>query len=437
MKTFQKRIVVLLIALAILCSLIGCAQTPASNSDKTPTAEPSSTETKEPAADASQENAADAQTTDTADTFSIGISVSYSGATAQYGLEAINGLEMALDYINSNGGFNGAKGVMATLYDSKGSTEEAVKSAQKLTQNEDCDAIIASQVSSEVLASGNVYNDAKIFTIGMGTSATWMQQGWEYLIRGSVNYDFVAPNAVAMMSEMGISSIAMMFDQSEASISFKDTVVALCEEAGIDIIITESCEVEDTDMTAQCTRIINAKPQAVFCSMSGNDIGYFVKQMRQYGYTGIFFDKESYYAAAVEIAGQENSNYIFFANPYVTYAKLEDCDLPNMTEFLEDYVERYGVLPSTEIAYRAWDSTMVIWEATKLSGSNETEDMLAVVDQIVIEGLGGTMDYTNGDGEPYHNVRKFVYVNGLNVDWQTWMENGGYDEYKAATGNEY
>lgn len=432
MKTFQKRIVVLLIALAVLCSMVGCAQKAAETGDTTTTAQ----ETTNTASDNTQtETPAEAATS--GDMFSIGISVSYSGATAQYGLEAINGLEMALEHINANGGFNGATGVMATLYDSKGSTEEAVKSAQKLTQNEHCNAIIASQVSSEVLAAGNVYNDAKIFTIGMGTSATWMQQGWEYLIRGSVNYDFVAPNAVEMMKEMGLTKIAMMHDQSEASISFKDTVVSLCEEAGIEIVITESCEVEDTDMTSQCTRILNAAPQAVFTSMSGNDIGYFVKQMRQFGYTGTFFDKESYYAAAADIAGLENSNYIFFANPYVTYASIDDCDIPNMKEFLQIYVDKYGGLPSTEIAYRAYDSAMVIWEATKLSGSNETDAMLAVVPQIKIEGLGGTMDYSNGDGEPYHNVRRFVFVDGKNLDWQTWMDEGGYDAYKAATGNEY
>lgn len=432
MKTFQKRIVVLLIALAVLCSMVGCAQKAAETGDTTTTAQ----ETTNTASDNTQTETP-AETATSGDMFSIGISVSYSGATAQYGLEAINGLEMALEHINANGGFNGATGVMATLYDSKGSTEEAVKSAQKLTQNEHCNAIIASQVSSEVLAAGNVYNDAKIFTIGMGTSATWMQQGWEYLIRGSVNYDFVAPNAVEMMKEMGLTKIAMMHDQSEASISFKDTVVSLCEEAGIEIVITESCEVEDTDMTSQCTRILNAAPQAVFTSMSGNDIGYFVKQMRQFGYTGTFFDKESYYAAAADIAGLENSNYIFFANPYVTYASIDDCDIPNMKEFLQIYVDKYGGLPSTEIAYRAYDSAMVIWEATKLSGSNETDAMLAVVPQIKIEGLGGTMDYSNGDGEPYHNVRRFVFVDGKNLDWQTWMDEGGYDAYKAATGNEY
>lgn len=368
----------------------------------------------------------------------VAISVSYTGPNAQNGLEAINGLEMALDYINANGGFNGAKGVMGTKYDTKGSTEEAVKTAQKLTSgSEHIDAVIASQVSSEVMAAGPTYNDAGMFTVGMGTSATWMKQGWDYLIRGSVNYDFVAPNVIKMLSTLGISNCAVMFDQSEAALSFADTFKALAAEANIEIPVEESCETDDTDVTSQVIRILSADPQAVFMSMTSNDAGYFVKQLRQNGYNGLIFDKESFFATMVDIAGAENSNYILFANPYVTYASLDDCDIPNMKAFLEEYNARYGYLPTTEIAYRAWDSAMVIWEATKIAGSNETQAMLDAVDQIKIEGLGGTMDYSNGDGEPYHAVRCFILLDGKNLDFDTWLANGGYDTYKAETGREF
>jgi len=369
--------------------------------------------------------------------FKLGISVSYTGANAQFGLEAINGLKMALTKINANGGFNGKKVVLATLYDTKGSPEEAVKSAQKFIQNDKVDAVIASQVSAEVLAAGNYYNDAKIFTIAMGTSSTVMSKGWKYIIRGSVNYDFVVPEVVNCVTSMGISKVAIMKDQSEAALSFAATFEKIAKEKGVEILINESCEPEDTDLSAQVSKILAKNPQAVFMSMTGNDAAYFVKQIRQYGYSGLIFDKESFFASAVAIAGPENSNYIIFANPYVTYKSIDECTIPNMKAFLEDYTAAYGVLPTTEIAYRAWDSAMVLWEATKIAGSNETEAMLAAVPKIKIEGLGGPMDYSNNDGEPYHSVRRFVYVDGLNYDWKTWMDNGGYDAYKKATGNQF
>lgn len=371
------------------------------------------------------------------ETFKIGLSLSYTGPTAQYGIEARNGVLLALEKINAEGGFNGAKGVLATAYDNKGSVEEAVKNAQKLIQNEDVDAIIGSQVSAKTLATGQYFNEAKIFTIGMGTSATWMKQGWEYVIRGAVNYDFIAAELVKMVKEMGITKIAIMKDQQEAALAFADQFEELGKEVGIEVVATESCEVEDTDLSSQCARLLAAKPQAILMSMTSSDCGYFVKQIRQHGYTGLLFDKESFYADLIDIAGVENSNYILFCNPYVTYTDIEDCDIEQMKNFLELYKNEYGELPRTEIPYRAWDSMMVLWEATKLAGSNKSEDLVKVVPQIKIQGLGGMMDYSNGDGEPYHNVSRFLLLDGKNISWENWMENGGYELYKDETGNEY
>ena len=108
-----------------------------------------------------------------------------------------------------------------------------------------------------------------------------------------------------------------------------------------------------------------------------------------------------------------------------------------MHDFLERYQEAYGVLPKTEVPYRVWDSIMVVAEAANLAKSTDSDDMLAVVPQIKIEGLGGTMDYSNGDGEPYHNVNRFVLIDQVNSSWTKWYNDGGYDDYKASTGNAY
>ena len=369
--------------------------------------------------------------------FRIGLSSSFTGGTAQEGIEAKNAVLMALDKINAEGGFNGANGVLVTTYDNKGSPEEAVKSAQKLLQNENVDVVIASNSSAEVLATGQYFEEAKKFTIGMGTSATWMKKGWHYVIRASVNYDFVASEIVKILKEMGFTKIAIMKDQQEAGLSFTKALKDLASKEGIETIAEESCEVDDTDLSSQVSRLIEAKPQTIVMSMTSNDAGYFVKQLRQYGYTGLIFDKESFYADLVNISGAENANYILFANPYVTYNKLEECDIPYMLEFLKLYQARFGELPRTEIGYRAWDAMNVIWEATKLAKSNTTDAMLAVVPQIKIQGLGGPMDYSNGDGEPYHNVGRFLLLDGINISWEKWFKEGGYDAYKKLTGNAF
>jgi len=53
----------------------------------------------------------------------------------------------------------------------------------------------------------------------------------------------------------------------------------------------------------------------------------------------------------------------------------------------------------------------------------------------VIEGLGGTLDYTSGNREGYNTFNSFILVNGKNVLFKTWLEEGGYEAYLAETGN--
>lgn len=423
MKSVLKKATALLLVVLMLISMTACGGTVNSGNNNSPSAPNPQT--------------SNGNTSNKEETFRIGLSSSYTGGTAQEGIEAKNAVDMALKIINAEGGFNGSTGVLVPTYDNKGSPEEAVKASQRLIQNEDVDAVIASNSSAEVLATGQFFNDAKIFTIGMGTSATWMNQGWKYVIRCSVNYDFVASELIKMVKDMNLTEIAIMKDQQEAALSFAKAFEDLAGENGVKIIASESCEIDDTDLSSQCARLIAAKPQAILMSMTSNDCGYFVKQIRQYGYTGLLLDKESFYADLIDIAGQENANYILFANPYVTYNDLSECDIEIMYDFLKLYSDTYGVLPKTEIGYRAWDAVMVIWEATKLAKSNDTEKMLEVVPQIKIDGLGGTMDYSGGDGEPYHNVSRFLLLDNVNISWEKWFNEGGYDEYKTKTGNAY
>jgi ABC-type branched-subunit amino acid transport system substrate-binding protein len=144
--------------------------------------------------------------------------------------------------------------------------------------------------------------------------------------------------------------------------------------------------------------------------------------------------KESFSNAYAAVAGAENSNYIAFVYPYVSYAALEDCTIPYMKEFLQRYQDAYGILPSSEAAYRGWDTMMSMWEASKIAGKNDSESLRAATHQVKIEGLGGTLDYTKGDREGYSEFNSFILIDGKSILLNDWLEAGGMDEYKAATG---
>lgn len=371
------------------------------------------------------------------DTFKIGVFQPLSGASAAYGQEARNGIEMAVEYVNENGGFNGVQGEVVA-YDTQCSVEEAVKIASKLVDEEHVDAVLGSLLSSEMFATGGTLNSAGVYTIGLGTSASWMQEDWPYVFRASMNNGKSAPALISMMKDMNCSTVSIFYGQDDAALStYKLFEEAAEADGSVEILDAESYDQGDTDFSAQITNIVNSNPDVVFMSVIGETAPVVVKQLRQYGYDGVIFSKESFMATQVAIAGADNSSYVAFANPYVTYETIDDIDIPEVKEFAERYEEKYGEINKTDSSYRGWDSVMVMWEASKIAGSNDSEALKDATNTISdLQGLGGVLNYTEGNREGYNEFNSFVLVDGKNILWSKWMEDGGYQEFLDTTGRE-
>ena len=369
--------------------------------------------------------------------FIVGAYTQMSGDKATYGMEVKQNLEMAIEYINENGGFNGSE-VQLVMYDTQGSNEEAVKIAAKLVGSDHANAVVASVNSGEVFASANTLNDAGVFTLGLGTSATWMQEDWPYVFRASVNNDRTVPETVNMLVELGIPTVACFYGQDDAAISTWETFCAQCEENGIEVVASETYDPTDTDYSAQIATVLNANPDSIYLSVSGDYGALFMKQLREQGYTGMIYAKECVMQSQIEVAGVQAANYVAFAYPYVIYGDIEECNIPIMKEYLQRYVDTYGELPQTDSAYRAWDTMMIMWEASKIAGSNDSEALKDAMASITAyEGLGGTFDFSKGDREGLSQINAFVLYDGVSIPFAEWVEAGGYESYKTETGNEF
>lgn len=418
-----KKFLAVMLSLVVVLSLAGCsAKKDTTETDKNN----GTTATTTPAA------------TDTAaGTFKLGGFLQLSGGNSQYGNEAKNSIALAVKYINEQGGFNGQQ-IEFIPYDTQGAAEEAVKVATKLIEQDKVNAVIGSVNSGEVLAAAGYLNDAKIITFGLGTAASWMAEDWPYVFRATMNNSTAAPLTADMLKEMGLASVAVFYGQDDASLATSQIFAKECESRGISVLANESYDTGDMDFSAQIANIINSKAQSVYISVIGETGPVIVKQLRQYGYNGLIFDKESFMQSQIAIAGEEAANYILFANPYVTYATAEDCDIPVVKDFLDKYTAEYGENAKTDSAYRGWDTMMVLWEASKIAKSNDSDSLRDAVAKISgLAGLGGTLDYTSGTREGYTVFNRFVLVGGKNVLFDKWLADGGYDAYKTATGREY
>ena len=442
----MKKFISVLLASAMVMGLVACGS--GSPSSTAESSAPASAAESTAASTAESTAASTAETTTGGDAasdgiFRIGVFVQLTGGIAVAGQNALNGIQLAANEINENGGFNGEQ-VEIKAYDTTGSTEEAVKVVQKMLSDDNVDAVIGSVNSNEVSACISYLNDAKIYNFGLGTAATWMEdQSMIYTFRASSNNGRIAPFSVDVVKDiMGYDTVAIINGTDDTGSSTADAFEKACKEKGVTVTTRQQCDTEDTDFSGQITQILATDPDTIFLSLIGSTFGPFVKQARNMGYNGTFLCKECFSQEYQQIANEGgsgdylNADYIYYAYPYVAYDSVDDCDIPNVKEFLQKYLDEYGEMVMHESAYRGWDTMQVMWEASKIAGANDSESLREATHKVKCEGMGGTLDYTDGSREGYSVFKSFMLVGGKNYELETWMTDGSYDDYKATTGRD-
>ena len=421
----KKRLLSLCLVFFLLVSLVACgdpASTPANNTANT-------------GANSANSDTGSAENATSGEQFLIGTYLQLTGNNSAAGITAMNGIDLAVKQINEQGGFNGAQ-VVVEHFDTTGSTEEAVKIVQRMISSDTYDAIIGSVNSNEVSACIEYINEAKIYNFGLGTSPTWMQDdSMIYTFRASPNNDRIAPLDVDAIMDMGYTKVAILSGTDDTGAATADAFEAACAEKGVTVTTRQQCDTDDTDFTGQITQILATDPECIYIPLINSTFGPVVKQFRNSGYKGMFCLPACYTTEYQRVAGMApNTNYIFWVYPYITYEDIDDCDIPFMKEFLAAYSEEYGELPPHECAYRGYDTVLAMWEASKIAGSNDDEALREATHKVTTEGLGGTMDFTDGSREAYSEFYTFMLFDNKSVLLSEWRANGGYEEYLATTG---
>lgn len=367
------------------------------------------------------------------ETFKIGWFSPLTGAAATQGTAAQDAVKLYVEELNQRGGLLGKK-VEVVYYDDVSDAEQAVKIATKLVEVDQVDFVISSIISNCVLASGQIFEDAKIPFFGMGFSPTFMDKDWKYCTRPTMNSARSIPYLTTVMKEFGFESVAIFEGQDDYGASAGKTMREACEKDGITVTTTQNYISGDTDFSGQVARILSTNPDCVFLGVLGSEVGNAMRQFRQFGYDGILFYSEPLQQDHYDIAG-EATDHIAFAFPYVTYTDIEDCTNDYMYAFLEKYVAAYGYLPKGEAAYRSWDAMTVLEAAVNAAGTDDGEAILESIYNIKdLQALGGNMDFTDRDGECLKDFGMYVVVNQKSVAYDAWKQSDDYKDYAAYMG---
>ena len=211
------------------------------------------------------ENTADANV------FIIGGQNPETGAMADYGSKTVLGAQIAFEEINAAGGING-KQIKFAHYDSRGEKTDAVNLTRRLLKENAC-AIIGEITSGGFLAMRELANEGGTVAISTGATAEHVTEkrvgdGYEHIpfaFRNTLQDSDGAPSLTKfLMHNKGFKKFALITStNNEYSVGLSNFFRDAVKNAGGTIVIEQSINDGDADVSAQITSIKNSGADAI------------------------------------------------------------------------------------------------------------------------------------------------------------------------------
>ena len=293
MFRFVYRLLLMVVAVALLAS---CGGTPQTGTDTTsatqpagsaPAASASAAASAAPEASSSPAAAGSGAAT-SGEPIEIGIAVAQSSNVALLGQEQVIGAQLAEEFFNQRGGVNGRP--IKLLFQDTGGDEAGTINAFQALINNQIVGLVGPTLSQQAFAADPIAEQAKVPVIAPSNTAKGIPEIGDYVARVSAPVAVVAPNAVkaALDINPNIKKVAVFFAQNDAfskseTVTFQQSVT---DTYKLELVTVQQFQTTDTDFTAQVTNALTAQPDLAIISGLAADGGNLVKQLRDLGFQG-------------------------------------------------------------------------------------------------------------------------------------------------------
>lgn len=333
----------------------------------------------------------------------IGAIVSATGANSALGAQERNVLEMMQGHINDAGGVLG-RPVKIVIEDDKSDTAEAVTAANRLIDQEKAVAIIAATGSAPTLAVKEITAAKGLPQIAMAAANSITDQPpMEWIWRTPHKDAMAVARALTYISEsLGATKIAVLHDENAFGSSGAAEIAKTAADYGLEIVATEPYKTDDTDLTAQLTKIKGQSPEVLVVWGTNPGPALAAKNMQQLSMDLPYVGSHGIANATfIELAGAAAEGVVFPAGRLLVPSSITDPKQKEITDqFIEWYTEAWGQAPNTFAGY-AFEAVSLVVDAIERAGSTDPAAIQEALDSTTgFVGPDGVYNYsaTNHDG---------------------------------------
>lgn len=349
-----------------------------------------------------------------ATTFRIGGIGPITGDTAIYGTAVQNGIQLAVDEINADGGINGYQ-IEYSFEDDQNNSEKSVNAYNTL-KDWGMQMLVGTVTSTPCTAVVEETHADNMFQLTPSATAVESIQ-YDNAFRmcfsdpsqGTVSADYIAENGLA-------TKVAIIYDSSDTySTGIYQNFATEAEAKGLEIVAAEAFTSDSsTDFSVQIQKAKDAGAELVFLPIYYQEASLILAQADRAGFAPKWFGVDGM-DGLLDVEGFDASlaEGLMFLTPFTPDAEDEATQT-----FVADFEEAFGDTP-IQFAADAYDCIYVIKAAAEkadidptMSVTDMCEAMKTAMTEITIDGLTGKQISWGEDGEPSKEPTVVVVESG-------------------------
>ncbi len=320
----------------------------------------------------------------------IGFLGPLTGDVANLGTAAKNGMQLAVDEINANGGINGQQ-IQAVYEDGKCNPEMATNAVNKLTGVDKVTAIIGGLCSGETLAGAPIVEKSKTVILSYCSSNPAITTAGDYVFRDYMSDSYQGKvGAEYMYNTLHLKKVATLSSQDAYAIGIRDVFKARFIELGGQVVADEVFEHNANDVRTQLTKIKAANPDGIYFPAYTQGYSVGLKQANELGLKVPIVGGDAADDPAIPTAAGAGAEGFVYTTP-----KSSDSDVAKA--FNSAYKAKFSADPLL-CAPQAYDAVKIIASVMKTSGNDATKLKDGLYSVEGYGGASGTIGFdANGD----------------------------------------
>lgn len=316
-----------------------------------------------------------------------------TGENARWGKWEKDGIDLAVDQINSNGGIDGNK-IEVIHEDDQGDPKIAVTIMQKFI-NQGIQAVIGPSLSGAVLACAPLANNNRVVSLTPSAQSPKITYAGDYIFRIFASNSVEGPKLFQLAMSMNVKRVAILYANIEYGVGLYSVIKEEIIKNNITLLTAEAYDANSTDFRSQLVKIKNAEPDGIFLLGFPSDMAVILRQMKELNVPGLKFAPNSFEEEEIIDNSQGGAEGVYYVYPILS-------DSSNAKIIREQFEQRY----KKEMNYYngvGYDAVKVFEIAIKkvigkykgeISGENIKDELY----RINYAGVSGPISFdSNGD----------------------------------------